>query len=67
MNKTQGFKNFFTELYKGEAVRIDTGNLDDFIEVTFDCMKSDNTCKIVFRLSENVVVRKKVTRKVRTL
>lgn len=53
-NKT---KTFITEIQKGQSVTLDTG-YGDFITIVFDGMTSKNMLRLVFKLSENVVVKK---------
>lgn len=51
-------KTFITELTKKDSVRLNTGSGKDFIEIIFDGMTSKNMLRVIFRLSENVVVEK---------
>jgi hypothetical protein len=67
--KEQGRKYFATKVKRDETILIKTGNEDDYIEIKFVGMSSDNIANFSFKLSENVYVMKpvKLTRKVRTL
>lgn len=51
-------KTFITEVTKKDSVRLNTGSGKDYIEIIFDGMTSKNMLRVIFRLSENVVVEK---------
>jgi len=55
------FKYFSTQISKGATLSIKTiGPIigSHFIELTFDGIKSDNTCKLGFKLSRDVFIEK---------
>lgn len=51
-------KYFSTELVKDQVIKLNTGSIDDHIEIKFVEIKSANSAQISFCLSENVIVEK---------
>lgn len=54
--KNEKYKYFSTQLKRGESVTIVSDRSSEHIRITFDGIKSDNTCKIGFELERDLFI-----------